>query len=115
MKRLLLLWWRWAITLVRARLQPGLIVVQIEGDTLPERFAKNQLIHLIDEGEDWSAGLHCPCGCGDVLEVALLQDAKPNWRLYIDGRGRPTLYPSIWRREKCRSHFWIRCGRVYWC
>ncbi len=115
MKRLLLLWWRWAINLVRARLQPGLIVLQIEGYTLPERFAKNQLIHLIDDGEDWAAGLHCPCGCGDVLEVALLQDAKPKWRLTIDAMGRPTLYPSIWRRDKCQSHFWVRGGRVYWC
>ncbi|WP_354665980.1 DUF6527 family protein [Stutzerimonas kunmingensis] len=111
----LVLWWRKAVGSFCGLFNPYLTVRQIEGDTLPKSFPKNQLIYLIDDGEGWSAGLHCPCGCGDILEVPLLHDASPKWRLNIDSKGRPTLHPSIWRREKCRSHFWIRGGRVYWC
>ncbi|WP_425373246.1 DUF6527 family protein, partial [Klebsiella pneumoniae] len=34
---------------------------------------------------------------------------------FVDGKGRPTLYPSIWRTTGCRSHFWVRIGRIHWC
>lgn len=95
--------------------KPCLQVVQIEGDTLPKKFGRHKLIHLIDDGDSWSAGFYCPCGCGDVLEIALLYGVKPRWELTTDCKGRPTLYPSIWRKTGCQSHFWIRQGRVQWC
>ncbi|MDM9644782.1 DUF6527 family protein [Rhizobium sp. S163] len=28
---------------------------------------------------------------------------------------RPTLHPSVWRNSGCRSHFWVRRGRIAWC
>ncbi|WP_350310259.1 DUF6527 family protein [Pseudomonas aeruginosa] len=78
---------------------------RVEGDILPAHIRPNQLIHLVDDGESWSAGFLCPCGCGDVLEVALIKGARQRWSLSVDGKGRPTLYPSIWRTTGCRSHF----------
>lgn len=88
---------------------------RVEGDILPAHIRPNQLIHLLDDGESWSAGFLCPCGCGDVLEVALIKGARQRWSLSVDGKGRPTLHPSIWRATGCRSHFWVRKGRIHWC
>ncbi|WP_420884462.1 DUF6527 family protein [Amnimonas aquatica] len=69
---------------------------------------------MIDAGEHWSVGFQCPCGCGDIIELLLLPAVRPHWALSVDGLGRPTLYPSVWRTTGCRSHFWLRQGRTVW-
>jgi len=33
----------------------------------------------------------------------------------LDAFERPSLKPSIWLQGGCRSHFWVRRGRVEWC
>jgi hypothetical protein len=67
------------------------------------------------EDDDWSVGMRCPCGCGQRLELMLLKQVKPRWDLTIDRKGRPTLCPSVWLRTGCRSHFWVRAGKIIWC
>lgn len=96
-------WWR-----------GGLKVVQGEGDTLPVRIQRRHLIHMLDAGESWSVGFHCPCGCGDVIELLLVRAVDPHWTLSVDRFGRPTLRPSVWKSAGCRSHFWLRNGQVIW-
>lgn len=100
---------------VRDNFSAELRVVEVSGDLLPDRIRPKQFIHLLDEGESWSAAFFCPCGCGDVVEIALLDGVKPRWCLQVDHRGRPTLSPSVWRNDGCRSHFWIKKGKVHWC
>jgi hypothetical protein len=89
-------------------------VTVLEGDTLPGRIAKNDFILLKDDGEDWSVGFQCPCGCGDVIELLLLPDVEPRWDIEIDEKHRPTLRPSIWRTTGCCSHFWVEKGQIAW-
>lgn len=85
-----------------------------QGDTLPLVMPKRDLILLQDDGEDWSVGFICPCGCGTVIELLLLPGVKPRWDIKMDRRGRPTISPSVWRTTGCRSHFWLRDGKVIW-
>ncbi|MER8408153.1 DUF6527 family protein [Mesorhizobium sp. M1307] len=59
--------------------------------------------------------MRCPCGCGEPIELMVLKEAKPRWDVRIDESRRPTLHPSVWRQKGCRSHFWIRQGRIHWC
>ncbi|WP_310503288.1 DUF6527 family protein [Rhizobium sp. BK176] len=59
--------------------------------------------------------MRCPCGCGDTIELLVAAETKPCWDVAIDEKRRPTLHPSVWRQKGCRSHFWIRRGRVHWC
>lgn len=65
-------------------------------------------------GPKWAC-LLCPCGSGEVVRLALDRDTHPLWSLEIDFLGRPTLHPSVWQRERCRCHFWIRRGEIAWC
>jgi hypothetical protein len=53
----------------------------------------------------------CACGCGEKIRTHL---GPLGWRV-TKGRSGPTLYPSIgnWQ-EPCRSHYYIRNGRVIW-
>nr|WP_246810918.1 DUF6527 family protein [Ensifer sp. ENS09] len=59
--------------------------------------------------------MRCPCGCGDTIELLVVDGAKPRWDLTMDEASRPTLHPSVWRGKGCRSHFWVRHGRIHWC
>jgi hypothetical protein len=53
----------------------------------------------------------CFCGCGHEAVTPL---SPIEWELQYDGE-TISLYPSInnWTAD-CRSHYWIRKGRVIW-
>src|ERR1043166_6294058 len=109
--RWIALWWRRLL----AALTPARRLVIVEGDSLPECLPFRNLVLAREDGEDWCVGLRCPCGCGQRLEMMLLKGVSPRWDVTVDDRGRPTLHPSVWLRGGCRSHFWIRSGKVVWC
>lgn len=53
----------------------------------------------------------CACGCGEKVRTQL---GDLGWHLTTGHHG-PTLYPSIGNWQKpCRSHYFIRDGRVIW-
>jgi hypothetical protein len=86
-----------------------------EGDFLPKKMPRRDLV-LVKEGrENWSIGMICPCGCGRTIELLLIPDAKPHWTLTVDNGRRPTLEPSVWLKDGCRSHFWVQEGKIVWC
>ena len=62
----------------------------------------------------WAITFCCPCHCGEIITLNLLKDANPKWRFFIKW-GKVTLYPSVWRRVGCKSHFRIIKNKVVWC
>jgi hypothetical protein len=104
------LWCRRLIAL----LMPRRSLKIVEGDMLPEKLPLWNLVVARDDGDDWSVGMRCPCGCGQRLEMMLLKEVKPRWDVSIDSRGHVSLYPSVWLREGCKSHFWVRSGKIVW-
>lgn len=100
---------------LRGLFDPALKIHIIKGDSLPKHMPTRDLILARDDEEDWCVGMRCPCGCGRTLELLVFPEANPGWRVEIDGKGRPSLAPSVWLKDGCRSHFWVRHGRVYWC
>ncbi len=89
-------------------------VIQVESDALPKKMPARDLVLLMEGSEAWSTAMRCPCGCGDTVELPLIIEARPRWSLKIDDQGLPTLHPSVWRRDGCRSHYFIRAGKVIW-
>ena len=56
----------------------------------------------------------CPCGCGERIEVNLMQSRHPRWKMQVT-KGVISLWPSLWMVDKkCGSHFWIEKNRVIW-
>ena len=104
---------RWRNAL--ARFGPRRRLRIIEGDSLPSRMPRRDLVLARDDGEDWCVGMRCPCGCGHVIELLVVTEAKPRWDVRVEANGTPTLTPSVWLQKGCRSHFWVRGGRVHWC
>jgi Family of unknown function (DUF6527) len=110
MKRMAL-WWRRLVS----RVAPRRSLRIVEGDMLPAKFPRRDLVIARDGDEDWSIGMRCPCGCGQRLEMMLLEGVKPRWDVSVDQRGRVSLQPSVWLKEGCKSHFWVRSGKIVWC
>lgn len=95
-------------------LMPARKLTIVNADELPSRLPRRGLVLLRDGGEDWSIAMRCPCGCGQKLELPLILEATPRWDLQVDANGRPSLTPSVWLRDNCRSHFFLRRGKVKW-
>ena len=90
-------------------------VVYFEADELPQELPEFDLAVAREDGTLWTAGMRCPCGCERRLEVMLLPGVKPRWDLSVDANGRPTLHPSVWVKDGCKAHFFLRSGAVEWC
>lgn len=56
----------------------------------------------------------CPCGCGETIHLRFMGERRPRWSLESLS-GRATVFPSVWRQTGCRSHFFLRHGRIDWC
>ena len=67
-------------------------------------------------GNDYAkwAYLKCPCGCNELIMMSLVKDNFPNWDVTLDKFGRPSIFPSINKTTGCRSHFWIKKGKIIW-
>jgi hypothetical protein len=81
---------------------------------LPEKLHKRRL-YVMGISHPWAVAMLCPCGCGSVIQLSLLETDSPRWRLSVDRKGIPTLAPSVYRTQGCKSHFFLRAGRIDWC
>jgi hypothetical protein len=81
---------------------------------IPDQLKKWALYVAGEDGYDWSAVMLCPCGCGKTLEMNLLPDTKPVWKLTVHADGTASLHPSVWLKTGCGCHFFLRGGRVRW-
>lgn len=89
-------------------------VIEVQGELAPDQLPSRDLVLTREGGEVWSVMMRCPCGCGQPVELPLIREVRPRWSLQVDKDGHPTLVPSIWRREGCRAHYFVRRGKVVW-
>lgn len=110
-RRFILNLWCWITSWFRRRPKP-LRTVHLE--ELPEQLAAGAVYVLGDGPHRWFVAMACSCGCGETVQVSLLADAKPRWRLIEHADETISLEPSVWRRVGCRSHFFVRKGLIEW-
>ena len=83
-------------------------------DELPE-IVYDKVIYVVGEMKhSWLLAFKCPCGCQNLIQLNLLKDAEPVWRFKVDKKKKINIYPSVWRRNGCKSHFFIRKSKVQW-
>jgi len=105
------LWWRRRPE--ADRLGPRIGYERVE--EVPDRLEPSTL-YVAGEGPwPWAGAMLCPCGCRDVIELNLLEQASPSWNIRQNRDGTITLTPSIWRTKGCGSHFLVRNSRIVWC
>lgn len=86
----------------------------VDDEDLPDDAIPGRLYLVGEDGRHWIAAMRCPCGCGTLLEMNLLPDSEPVWSLAFNADA-PTLHPSVWRKDGCRAHFFLRNGKIVWC
>lgn len=75
-----------------------------------------RVVYVVGEdGHRWFAAFDCPCGCGEVIKLSLVPGDRPGWTLHDHVDGTASVAPSVWRQVGCKSHFWLRKGKIDWC
>lgn len=83
-------------------------------EDIQEAYDHGKLYLVGPNGNFWLTVFHCPCGCGELLELLLLDNASPHWEAEINDDEQVCLSPSIWKIHDCKSHFFIKNSRVVW-
>jgi hypothetical protein len=103
--------WRRAWQTWSTRWWPYRVTERID-EELPDRLAFRRVYALGQPA--WRAVFACPCGCGDAVELSLVDSIPPSWTLRRDAAGRATFSPSVWRQRACNSHYFIQNGQIRW-
>lgn len=75
-----------------------------------------QVVYVVGEDDElWFVAMLCPCNCGKVLFMSLLEKDHPRWSLQDHQDGTVSLSPSVWRQVGCGSHFFLKKGLIQWC
>lgn len=93
---------------------PQLIVCS-EIPEIPEIAGKGEIYISFDDGQWCYLLMECPCGCGAYIDLSLIKGLKPRWEIQFHLNGTISISPSIWRKYKCKSHFFYKKGKVIWC
>jgi len=77
----------------------------------------SKTIYVVGEGEHvWFVAMTCPCGCEETLYMNTQKESRPSWDFMVDYNSNLiSLYPSVWRKVGCKSHFFLREGSIIWC
>jgi len=82
-------------------------------EELPPALAEHTA-YIVGEGDHrWYVAMLCPCGCREVIYLNTRPDSHPYWRI-TEHKRTISIEPSIWRQKGCRSHFFLRKGRIHW-
>lgn len=83
-------------------------------DDIQDNYEYGSLYLVGSNNNFWRCVFHCPCGCGELLELLLLDGASPNWTVELIDDSHVDLSPSIWKIYGCKSHFFVKNNRVVW-
>lgn len=106
--------WFWGHLRGLFRRKPRGLRAEFVAET-PERLDPNVVYVEGEGGNAWVAVMVCPCGCKARISLNLLPESHPCWAVAVDSHGAPSIRPSVWRTVGCKSHFFVRGGRIDWC
>jgi hypothetical protein len=83
-------------------------------EDIPDILNSKVVYFIGHEGYYWQAAMICPCGCKKIIQLNLITDHKPYWKYKIERNKKITLVPSVHRMVGCKSHFFVRNGKIIW-
>lgn len=79
---------------------------------IPSEIGRDLYIVARGRRKGWAV-FNCPCEGGHRLVVNLSPNRTPCWSISVR-KGVASIWPSLWLRQDCKSHFWVRKSRIYW-
>jgi hypothetical protein len=92
--------------------KPDYTIIQVED--FPDEVKSGYIYVVGEEGYKWVLAFKCPCGCNDIIQLNLLKETKPSWKIIQHRNGTYSISPSVDRFVNCKSHFTINNGLVSW-
>lgn len=83
-------------------------------EDVPESISDRFIFIVQDGNEPELLAFKCPCGCDADIILNLLKDASPRWSYEMDDKGIIDIYPSVWRKVGCKSHFFVKDSNIKW-
>lgn len=81
----------------------------------PKDNHKRKVVYIVGSKlHPWRAEFLCPCGCKEVIILPVDEATKPRWDFTMNDKKECTLSPSVWRTRGCKSHFFLRSGKIQW-
>lgn len=106
----IILKWRWNPSHLR-KYHPVMIVASMS-DIPAGPLSKNIYLVQRENRNRWVV-FDCPRGHEKRIEINLMQNASPSWKIYIKKR-KISLYPSIAvESPECDCHFWLKNNIAY--
>jgi len=82
-------------------------------DEVPD-YTKPGILYIIKNEEyEWQIVFICPCGCKKLLHINLIKEYEPYWH-YTIKENQISLHPSVHRMIGCKSHFYLKAGKIIW-
>ncbi|MFV0599911.1 MAG: DUF6527 family protein [Bacteroidales bacterium] len=79
-------------------------------DDVPEIYLP-KTFNIVGTSNFWLITFICPCGCNEIVNLNLLKDSYPQW-YYTIKKKKINIYPSVKRKQGCKSHFIIRKNKI---
>jgi hypothetical protein len=95
--------------------KPDLYVRIVELHPSPEEIKQGQAFIVGNTKIRKWICFQCPDGCGEMIHLSLISTTTPHWSISVDWLGQPTVFPSVRKLDGCKSHFWIKTGKIDWC
>lgn len=81
---------------------------------LPDALNNNEILIVNEGGLPELLAFKCPCGCNADIFLNLLSDTSPRWKYYLSDKSMISITPSVWKKNGCKSHFFITNSVVRW-
>lgn len=105
----------WLFVALRLIPRPDFVVERVTDHPDRDVMAADRIYVVGGKGYSKWAYLRCPADTGEIIQLSLMPDRRPRWRIEEDIFGRATIEPSVRQLDGSFAHFWIRRGTVDWC
>lgn len=82
--------------------------------TMPDQLDPRKVYLIGQPSSPWLAVMLCPGGCGSTLHMNLRKSQRPCWVVSINEKNCASFHPSLWKKDGCQCHFFLRNGVVQW-
>ena len=105
----------WLLVALRFARRPELMATLVADHPDPDAMRVG-MIYIVGGASyrKW-AYFKCPADHEEVIQLSLMPERRPHWKITTDILGRPTIHPSVRQLDGSYAHFWVKNGRIDWC
>jgi Family of unknown function (DUF6527) len=105
----------WLLVTLRLVRQPDLVMKLVPDHPDPDTMDFGVIYVVGGAGYRKWAYFRCPADHEEIIQLSLMPERRPRWKVTRGFLGRPTIHPSVRQLDGSYAHFWVKNGRIDWC